>query len=491
MPIECIGGTLLPYIPSPDMPWDARRIAHLYRRAGFGATLSQIQTALNKTPSQLVDELIDAAIALPPTPPPVWYDWSRVPVDDYTDYDQESYDHMLEMVRTWLQGMLDNGLREKMMLFWHNHFVTGFWSYRCSAYLFSYYKTLQLHALGNFKNFTIAIGKCPAMLLYLNNNVNVDGGLNENYARELMELFTMGVDNGYDENDIWNVARAISGWTGATYDGCEYYANDDLRFDVSEWDSGTKTIFGQTGAWDYDDVHNLIFTQRADEVAQFICKKLYKHFVYVDPNQDIINQMVTTFKNNNFELAPVLRQLLKSEHFFDDKAVGTQIKSPIDMWVGLINSGQLTYDDMEDALNTLFYFAADNSQTLLEPPNVAGWKGHHTWLTQYSLSKRWENGGNTVWYTNDQGQTNLINLAKGLTNNSKNPAIITQALIDFFTPNGLPRQIEYDAATAVFKGEIPENYYTDGTWSLDYATAKTQIRQLLMYIVQMPEFNLA
>ena len=204
---------LAPYEPSAAKPWNARRVAHVYRRLGFGATFAQIQAGLQLSPSDLIDSLLDPAVDLGPPDPPVWATW------DYAMYEAEDPNgdldligqHRRELRVRWLKDMLTDGIRAKMALFWSNHFVTGINTYNSNPYMWDYYSLIHEYAFGNFRSFAREVGKNSAMLVYLNGNQNVAGSPNENYARELMELFTLGEGNGYSQADIVNMARALTG----------------------------------------------------------------------------------------------------------------------------------------------------------------------------------------------------------------------------------------------------------------------------------------
>ncbi|HNM25065.1 MAG TPA: DUF1800 family protein, partial [Saprospiraceae bacterium] len=312
---------LQPYVPSADKPWNARRVAHVYRRLGFGASLAQIQQGLQMSPSDLIDQLFDTAIDLGTPDPPFWAGYTSA---DY-DADPDSlYTHRTEMRQRWMTEMLDEGIRAKMALFWHNHFVTELIDYGCNAYMWDYYSLINEYAFGNFKVFVREMGKNPAMLDYLNGNLNVVGSPNENYARELMELFTMGESNGYTQADIVEMARALTGWQAKAYLCTPAY------YDAARHDNGTKTIFGQTGNYNFNTAHNLIFTARAQQVAHFIPTKIYKNFVYQYPDNQVIDGLAQTFQNNNWELLPMMKQLFKSEHFFDDQFINARLKSPLE-----------------------------------------------------------------------------------------------------------------------------------------------------------------
>ncbi|MGB1243350.1 MAG: DUF1800 family protein, partial [Chitinophagales bacterium] len=276
--MDCIRDGIAEYSPRPSKPWDSRRIAHLYNRMGFGANHQEITAALAISPSDLIDQIVDNAITLPLAPEPYWSEWTRSPVNDYaegeamgTSFTNQANTHRREWTVQLFNSMLINGFRDKLILFWHNHFVTQFSTYSCSSYLHKYYKVLGEYSLGNFRDFAYEIGKTPAMVKFLNADQSTKYHPNENYARELLELFTMGVDNGYTQTDIVEISKALTGFQAR---GCR-----DTEFRPDYFDTEDKTVFGQTGPWNYDDVHDLIFEYRPNNVAEYICKKIYRYFI--------------------------------------------------------------------------------------------------------------------------------------------------------------------------------------------------------------------
>lgn len=480
---NCAVSSLSPYIPSVSQPWNAQKIAHLYRRLGYGATYDEIQAALSLTPSQLVDQLIDNALALPLPAPPYWSEYTA---QDYDGDNELIEEHRQEVRHRWLVDMASEGLRGRLALFWHNHFVTQLLVYNCNRYLWSYYTLLHQYALGNFRTFTEQMGKNPAMLVFLNGNQNIAAEPNENYARELMELFTMGEGNGYTQNDIEEVARALTGWRAQMYACTPHY------FDPSLHDNGSKTIFGQTGNWGYDDVHELIFTARQDQVAEYICTEIYKHFVYAEPDPIIIDGLAQTFKNNNWEIAPVLRELFKSEHFFDQTAIANHIKSPLEAYLTLMRplGLEVDVDYNQDTTSFLSYASREIGQELLDPVDVAGWPGYRAWLNENTLTFRWAFCGALLYdYFGEPARTKLSILAINLTNTSNDPSVIVEAIANHFI--GTPLSPEHlEVAELTFKGDIPENYFEDGSWNLYWDEAPFQLVDLLFYLVRLPEFQL-
>lgn len=477
--MNCATGTIAPYVPTAEKPWNKQRVLHLYRRMGFGARADQIEAALNQNPSDLVDAIIDEAINLPLSPEPEWAFWTELDYDDFFEQRQEQY---VSWILQWMDDLVNKGFRDKLALFWHNHFVTQFEAYECSSYMYQYHKILQQYSLGNFKEFVSEVGKTPAMLLFLNGVQNSNISPNENYARELYELFTLGQDNNYTQMDIEETARALTGFVGVfTYCG-------PIGFLEEYFDAGEKTIFGQTGNWNYDDVHDILFDQRTDEIAQYICTKLYTHFVHPDPDEEIVSDLAAIFKDNDFELVPVLRQLFKSEHFFDDYVIGALIKSPIDHALSIINDADLTYTP--ENMEVLTYLTIVLGQQLFNPVDVAGWPGNRSWINSNTMTGRWQEMDYVIFTAFEQTPERYVDLAKRLSDNSSDPAYVAQVIVDHFTPNGLNTPDAYDRATTVLKWEVPQNYYDNNLWNLDWDTAPAQVALLVQYIVRLPEFQL-
>lgn len=478
--LNCATGTIVPYVPSADMPWNKERAMHLFRRMGYGATTAQIEAALQLDPQDIIDTLIDQALNLPLTEEPEWATWN---VNDYTDFDAQREEQYIEFLVTWVKELLNDGFREKMTLFWHNHFVTKLESYLCPSWLFEYRKVLQSNALGNFKTLTHAIGTTPAMLVFLNGIQSTNIEPNENYARELYELFTLGQDNSYTQEDIEETARALTGWNGFVA------LCAPVGYLSISHDNGQKTIFGQTGNWGYDDVHDILFSERADQVATYICTKLYTHFVHPEVDESIVEELATTFKDNNFELVPVLRQLFKSEHFFDEAIIGAQIKSPVDVLLSFCNESSLLQND--EIVEILGYFVFMLGQQLASPPDVAGWPGNRSWINNDTLTARWQSVEQYVYYNYEAAPDLLVQLGQNLSGPFENdPALVTQIIVDHFIPNGLNTPEAYERAADVFKWEVPQNYYDDGTWNMSWETIPAQVALLLGHIVRLPEFQM-
>ena len=492
--INCNTSTLATYTANLDQ----LRASHLYRRLGFSASVSTINQAIGQSATAIVDNLVDQALNMAPLPAPAWANWTNTnyPQDDDAR-NQLKNQQKSEFQLDYANGLLNNNLRDRLSFFWSNHFVTELEVYNCNSYLYEYINCLQRNSLGNFKTFVSEIGLTNAMLYYLDGVFNNGNNPNENYGRELYELFTLGEGNGYTEEDIIETARALSGYVERSDIGCS-----PVTFDATKHDAGSKTILGQTGNWGYDDVINILFNQRAPEIAEFICRKLYEFFVHPDSKdeannaQTIIDGMAATFVSNDFEIAPVLRQLFKSQHFYDEEAIGVIIKSPIDFYFNTLKETGFSYTDTNVA--EMVNYSALLSQEIFEPIDVAGWQRDRSWINTNFMIGRWLTIESILenFYMADNEQFRTLGLAisgnAGLT--STNPDTVARLIIDFMLPKGLLDEPEYAKAYAIFRSDIEEVYYEGGnqeSWTLGtWPQAPFQVYLLLQYIARQPEFQL-
>lgn len=484
---SCNTSTLNVYVPNASNPWDANKVNHVFRRLGFGANKAQIDQALAQTPAALIDDIIDAAIAAPLYPEPNWANWSY---NDYInaglDFNEETQNHHNLIRLDFINDLLTNDLRGKMVLFWSNHFVTSINVYNCSNYLYKYYNMLQRNMLGNFQVFVREVGLNEAMLLYLNGFENGLYGLNENYARELYELFTLGENNGYNQTDIVETAKALTGYNHWN-DYCDSIYFIEPGQQNSTFINEDKTIFGQTGNWRYDDVIDILFQEKAPLIAGFICTKIYKYFISPNVNEDVIAQMATSFQTD-WNIENLLRTLFKSEHFFDVRSVGSQIKSPYDLSIGFIKATEFPIDDEQKQV--MFWFNDNVGQRLLDPPNVAGWQGDQSWINSSTLTGRWQIIEHYVWYTWNNNNEQLRTFAIDTSGNSNDPFVVAKSMIDRFVPKELHSAVDYVNATDIFKSNIPQNYYDDGSWNLYWDQVPYQVVLLLLHLAKMPELQI-
>jgi len=478
---NCAGGTLSVFVPDQNKPWNETRVAHLYKRLGFGGAYQEIQDGLTKTPSQLVDDLINGAKNASLPTAPSWYNWT---IFNYSDFNAQSRDQYVEWYAQWLNDMLVTGIREKIALFWHNHFVTKYVDYNCPSYLYEYHKLLQHHAFGNFRTFLKEMAKTPAMLVFLDGRLNRKQKPNENYSRELFELFTLGANNGYTQEDIEEAARALTGWTSVALQ-C-----GPISFNAAQFDNTNKTVFGKTANYDFDGIHDLIFQERAVEMSTYIAGKIYQYFVHTIPNPTVVDGLAQTFRNNSFELEPVFKQLFKSDHFYEDEVISVNIKSPVEILMMFLKESGLPSD--QTVKDLIGFLTNDMGQQLFNPIDVSGWNGNRAWINSTAITVRWNALSIYLDYVvGVLDKEKLRELAIDISNNSTDVEFVAQTVTDYFIPKGLGSSSDYDGATVALKWQVPQNYFDLGSWNLNFQYAPEQMWNLLKWVVRRPEFQLA
>jgi uncharacterized protein (DUF1800 family) len=382
-------------------PWGLRQAAHLYRRAGFGGSPADVARASGAGMHAAVDAFIrfaDAS-ALPSQPATLVAD--RLSPDVRAEIQQLNRagangplsdadaarlatlrkmvnrghrPNMIAMQQWFLERMIQSPapLQEKMTLFWHGHFTSAYQKGITAQALVDQNNLFRANALGNIHDLTVAVSQDPAMLRYLDNAQNFKAHPNENYARELMELFTLGIGN-YTETDIRESARAFTGWRI----GRDYAFVDD----PNQHDNGSKTFLGRTGNFTGRDIVDIIFQQPA--ASRWFANKLLNFFVYNDPEPELIDAVAAELRANNFALQPVMATLLRSNVFYSERAYRALVKSPVDFVVGSCQLFGVTDVNVATlgALNRM-------GQVLFYPPNVKGWDGGAAWLSSQTLLAR-------------------------------------------------------------------------------------------------------
>ncbi len=363
-----------------------REAKHLLRRATFSAKPTKIRAITGRSVAQIVDEMMDEARDAPVLQNPDYL--NDFPPEDDSQLDAFSERNEGYLFSLWndiQNGFMGGTIRDRLAFFWSNHFVTSYEEYFLAAFGFRYWQLLHSNALGNFKDFTLEIGRGPAMLIYLNGAENIKQAPNENYARELLELFTLGINDkfgnpNYTEDDIVQVARALTGYWVDFYEM-------KVNFEPFFHDTGQKTIFGERARFDFDSLHELIFDKKSEQAAWFICSKLYREFVHHEVDDNVVNQMASLFISSGMEIEPVVRALLKSEAFFDSQVVSSKIKSPTEYFTAFWGEMMDELDQQSSLITIFLSFQA--GQLLLAPPNVAGWTGGRDWINTSSLPNRW------------------------------------------------------------------------------------------------------
>ena len=377
-------------------PWGTRQAAHLYRRAGFGGSPDDVARVAAAGMHASVDGFIRFAntSALPAQPELVSErltpeerqillasrkaDSSATSADDSIRVKKKigvtRRDNTIAMQRWFLDRMIASPaqLQEKMTLFWHGHFTSAYQKGVTATELVDQNNLFRANALGNIRDLTLKVSQDPAMLRYLDNAQNVKAHPNENYARELMELFTLGIGN-YTETDVRESARAFTGWA--------FDRDGGFRDFPQRHDDGTKTFLNRTGNFSGTDIVQIIFTQPA--AARWFATKLLNFFVYNDPEPALVDAVAVQLRKSDFNLQPVMAMLLRSNVFYSDRAYRALVKSPVQFVVGSYQLYGIPQSDII-ALGALRRMG----QILFYPPNVKGWDGGAAWLNSQTLLTR-------------------------------------------------------------------------------------------------------
>ena len=350
-------------------PWSPRLAAHLLRRAGFGGSPAEIAAASDAGMDTTVDRLLHpAADPLPPMPT------GDLTYDTMSDA-QRRRTAVYNAIAWWMDRMLQTSapLVERMTYFWHNHFTSAIQGGITPTMMATQIGLYRAHALGRLTDLTHAVARDPAMLLYLNGNQNREQHPNENFARELMELFTMGVGN-YSEQDVRESARAFTGWIVRRQDGA-------AQFVPKFHDAGVKTFLGQSGSFGGDDIIDIIMRQPV--TAEFIAGKFLRNFVYDDPEPELVDATASRLRSSGYDVGDLMDGLLRSNVFYSPRAYRSLVKSPVELTVGGMRMIGMTKTSQRvvGAMSAM-------DQILLHPPNVAGWPGGSQWLNQGTMLAR-------------------------------------------------------------------------------------------------------
>ncbi|MBK7336594.1 MAG: DUF1800 domain-containing protein [Saprospirales bacterium] len=520
-------------------PWGFEQAAHLMRRSTMGPNYALIKEAQNLG----LDATIAALLADTPMPDPplnsnnnndpnvpIGETWIDAPYSDTVNL----FGYRTQSLYAWNMGvMVAEGMsvREKMTLFWHNHFVTSLASVSDAKFIYRYITTLRSSALGNFRQLVKDVTIDPAMLRYLNGSQNTKTAPNENYARELLELFTIGKGQqvgpgdytNYTEQDVSEIAKVLTGWRDTGYRTTNPATPVGSNFVPNRHDNTTKQLsyrfddvqIPNAGADEYKNLVDIIFLQ--DEVARFICRKLYRWFVYyvIDATveTDVIEPLAQVLIDNDYDIVPALETLLKSEHFFDALSIGPMIKNPVDFVLTAsktvdmpipanLNGQYRAWLKMAEPLSLL-------QMQIFNPPDVAGWKAYYqeplfyrTWINSVTLPYRMQitDGVTTTGISAGGGVTLKIDVL-ALAATLDDPADPNQ-LIDDLSKILLPQPITENQKTFLKNILLPglpdyewtieyADYLADPTNPVYYGPIELQLRLLLKAMMNLPEFYLS
>jgi hypothetical protein len=452
-----------PYRPSSEAPWNVQRVGHLYRRAAFGATYSELETGLKAGPEALIDQLLSGGPGL------AEFDATMEPLaKNIARYNDGGH-----LSAWWLTRMLHSPhpLQEKITLFWHNHFATSYAKVRSARFMLGQYELMRRHALGRFSDLLREMSLDPAMLIWLDGRDSKKGNPNENYARELMELFSLGIGH-YTEKDIREAARAFTGW--------EIQENKAV-FKSRQHDDGKKTVLSRTGNWNADDIVRVCLEQ--ESAASFIVGKLYRFLISdsIEPSPELLRPLARQFREISYDFGLLVRTMLSSNLFFSSQVHRTRIKSPVDFVLNIVRGleGKIGTTALAQSLEQL-------GQNLFSPPSVKGWDGGRSWLN---------------------GQTLLFrqNLALALTSTADarfgrrcDPGALARKydrktdteLVDFFLLVFLQGDVSAEARAKLLDYQHHAHKLPAPVYWTEQEVADQRVRSLCHLVLTLPEFQL-
>ncbi len=495
--------------------WGKTQAKHLLNRTMFGATKEQYDTVAAMNLNTAIDLLLNNHTE----PAPPVNDYSALAVDSdcavgetwvNKGLNEATNPYRVQSLTGWWLGLLIDqpiSIHEKMTLFWHNHFVTSIQTIAQATYAYKYNKLLRDNAMGNVKDFTKAITINPAMLFYLNGYLNNKYAPDENYARELFELFTVGKgpDSGYTEDDVKEAARLLTGFTidvpteGYTFIP-DYHDTGDKTFSSFFNNTTISGKSGAAGAEELDDLLTMIFNNQ--ETARHLARKLYRWFVYYvideEVEEKIIEPLADALISNNYEIKPTLELLLKSEHFFENYSNGCLIKNPVDYICSLMKHMEIELPETS-ALTDRFYamYALNQFNTLLgmqigSPPSVAGWEAYHVspiyhefWINSITLSFRNQLSDLLLSPTGYVFGTVTIRLDvmahTEAIPNAGDPNELIAYLTDIILPFDFDQDQIDELKSILLSGQAQDHYWTDA-WNIYLSDPSNQTYYYIVYV---------
>ncbi|MDP4625955.1 MAG: DUF1800 domain-containing protein [Akkermansiaceae bacterium] len=400
-------------LPKATSEWKRSEARHLLNRAGFGGTPEEVDVFHSLGREKAVDALLDVEGKGEALPLPEWATLEQTIADmqgrleqrrtiqekskglsaaeaeklrqtSFQEMQRDNRRRALESQGWWFKRILVTKapLREKMTLFWHDHFATSILKVKQPVLMMNQNELFRDHAFGNYRELTQKIVRDPAMMLYLDTQMSSKAQPNENFARELMELFTLGEGN-YTEEDVREAARAFTGFKLNRLNGT-------VMQSASAWDDGVKKIFGKSGAFNGADVVNLIF--KKDECAEFMVRKLWEFFAYETPEDSVVKSLAPSFRSGGYEVKPLLREMFLSQDFYHERAMGSQVKCPVQYLVQMLKELEVE----EPPLGLPIMGQTQLGQVLFMPPNVAGWDWGKAWINTNTLLTRYNIAGSLI-----------------------------------------------------------------------------------------------
>jgi uncharacterized protein (DUF1800 family) len=529
---------------------------HLVNRLTAGFRTSDLNLLNALSVSQAVDLLVPTQANIPALAPPInnyqnsqadaagvayGQSWANSALQwSVTNHPETGYARIYSSLKNWQAGTYiksNTSITEKMTLFWYHFIPVGLFQLEqqsdaginAGRIMYNYISLLRNNCLGNFKTMIRKICTDPAMMNYLSNQNNTATEPNENFARELLELFTLGKgpESQYTESDVAEAAKVLTGWytenleqlTTVTNFIPDRHSQDNKTFSPFFNNTVINNRPGTQGALELDDLINMIFSKQ-DVVAKYICRRLYRFFVYYDIDANIetnvIAPLAQTFINNNWEIRPVLQQLFKSQHFFDAVNRGVIIKSPLDLYVGFYRvfnmnispTDSANYEALYNAYGTASYYCEITEQHLMNPPTVSGWRPyyqepafHQAWITSDSVQRRYSYLEGLLWGYFYEIEWRVEHIAWARQSSAPgNPNTLVADTIKFLLPVDLSLDKRNQIKTqTLLSGQQSDNYWTS-LWNQYNANPADQglqdqvinrLRNLYFTIVRLAEFQLA
>ncbi|MDX6767276.1 MAG: DUF1800 domain-containing protein [Candidatus Methylacidiphilales bacterium] len=391
--------------PLPASDWNETTAAHLLLRTGFGATQQEIQECAAAGLDASVDRLVDWEKTPDPTADPEWAKpdptlaeqrraLRNLPEEErrmkFQEFQRQQREQLHELKQWWLERMRNGPrpLQEKLTLFWHGHFATSAEKVKIAYFMWRQNDIFRRLGNGPFRNLLLEVGRDPAMLVWLDGAQSRKDAPNENYGRELLELFTLG-EGHYTEDDIKAAARAFTGWTVNRF-------NQTASFQKFNHHDGRKTFLGASGNFNDEDIIDQILGQ--NQCARHLSNRLWSFFAYQNPPAALADSLGDSLYRLNYDLRPFLKAMFRSREFYSARAIGTQIKSPVQWLLATAKSAEMARFPGRAAIGLLTQLG----QNLLEPPSVKGWDGGRTWVSTTTLLLR-QNAAKLFVYGGDPG----------------------------------------------------------------------------------------
>jgi uncharacterized protein (DUF1800 family) len=448
--------------PSTQQPFNERWLCHLLRRAAFGVTNDRLNQFKGKSPREVIDWLTSY------DPMKDRFDDLAMELEGFANLDRPD-----TVASYWFYRMLNSPqpLQERIALFWHNRFATSAAKVGSGRLMNVQIRTFRRTGLGSFRELVISMGRDPAMLIWLDGQANARGKPNENYAREVMELFTLGIGN-YTEHDVKQLARAFTGWR---------VEGEASAFDPKLFDDGEKEILGKRGNFDSESAIDLLLAQPA--APKYLARNLLKEFVHPEPTLEQVKHYAQRLIDHKWEIKPVLSEMLASRMFFSHWAYRSRIKCPVELVVGAAWAvgGKVSADFLREQSTRL-------GQTLLAPPNVKGWPGEETWINSNTMMLRFNFALAIATQRNSNELVRRSELETWLKNKQIKNA---DDVLTYYSRLLLDGQLPTDAQAKFLDYLNRDARNRPAPFKLTADTINTKVRGLLHLMMTMPEYQLA